>query len=118
VHSVVAVAVQHQVHTVAAQQPAQVTGEGVIDLAVWRQHHSMTVHLVNLTNPMMMKGPMRSVMPTGAQVVRLRTPDGATPDRVHLLVAAEDAEFRTAGEDLVIAVPRIHEHEVVAIDFA
>jgi len=27
----------------------------VLDVTVWRQEHSMTVHLVNLTNPMMMK---------------------------------------------------------------
>ena len=30
---------------------------------VWRQRDSMTVHLVNLTNPMMMKGPLREVFP-------------------------------------------------------
>jgi hypothetical protein len=33
----------------------QVTGPGVIDVAVWQQKQSMTVHLVNLNNPMMMK---------------------------------------------------------------
>ena len=38
-------------------QPVEVTGQGMLDVAVWRQANSMTVHLVNLTNPMMMKGP-------------------------------------------------------------
>ncbi len=32
-----------------------VEGPGVLDIAVWNQRQSMTVHLVNLTNPMMMK---------------------------------------------------------------
>jgi hypothetical protein len=32
--------------------------------------NSMTVHLVNLTNPMMMKGPVREVIPISSQQVR------------------------------------------------
>ena len=39
-------------------------------MTVWRQRASMTVHLVNLTNPMMMKGPLREVIPIGPQRVR------------------------------------------------
>ena len=41
---------------------------------VWRQRDSMTVHLVNLTNPMMMKGPLREVLPIGPLRVRVRMP--------------------------------------------
>ena len=47
--------------TWAANEPAPVTvtGPGVLDVAIWKQASSMTVHLVNLSNPMMMKGPIR-----------------------------------------------------------
>ncbi|MEO7144624.1 MAG: beta-galactosidase trimerization domain-containing protein, partial [Bryobacteraceae bacterium] len=38
------------------EPPVFVAGPGVLDITVWRQRDSMTVHLVNLTNPMMMKG--------------------------------------------------------------
>ena len=34
----------------------------------------MTVHLVNLTNPMMMKGPLREIIPVGPERVRIRLP--------------------------------------------
>ena len=44
------------------ERPATVTGPGVLDVTVWRQKESMTVHLVNLTNPMMMKGPIRELI--------------------------------------------------------
>ena len=44
-------------------RPVTVTGQGVLDVTVWQQAHSMTVHLVNLTNPMMMKGPVRELIP-------------------------------------------------------
>src|SRR6185503_17268528 len=35
-----------------------VIGPGVLDVTLWRQQNSITVHLVNLTNPMLMKGPI------------------------------------------------------------
>src|SRR5262249_39344309 len=35
--------------------PVRITGPGILDVTVWQQAGSMTVHLVNLTNPMMMK---------------------------------------------------------------
>ena len=47
----------------------------------------MTVHLVNLTNPMMMKGPLREMIPVGPERVRIRlspgirAPSSAAADR-------------------------------------
>src|SRR5687767_4920471 len=40
-----------------------VQAPGVIDVHMWKQEKSMTAHLVNLTNPMMMKGPYRELIP-------------------------------------------------------
>jgi hypothetical protein len=37
--------------------PVSVEGPGIFDVTIWRQQRCLTVHLVNLTNPMMMKGP-------------------------------------------------------------
>ena len=69
------------------EPPVTVTGPGVLDVTVWRQKNSMTVHLVNLTNPMMMKGPVRELIPVSEQQVRVRLPEGARPQRVQLLAA-------------------------------
>jgi hypothetical protein len=41
------------------EQPLAVQGRGVLDVSLWKQKSSITAHLVNLTNPMMMKGPIR-----------------------------------------------------------
>ena len=57
------------------EPPVQVTGPGVLDVTVWRQKASMTVHLVNLTNPMMMKGPFRELLPVGPQDVVVYMPE-------------------------------------------
>lgn len=95
--------------------PVTVTGTGVIDVTIWRQKNSMTVHLVNLTNPMMMKGPIREPIALGAQQVRVHLPN-LRAKSVRLLVAGIAPESRQAGEWLEVTVPSILEHEVVAID--
>ena len=98
------------------EPPVTVTGPGVVDVTVWRQRSSLTVHLVNLTNPMMMKGPVRELLPVGEQHVRVHLPDGASARRVALLVGGGSPPFRQRGAWLETAVPTILAHEVVAVD--
>jgi hypothetical protein len=93
-----------------------VTGPGVLDVTLWRQKDSLTVHLVNLTNPMMMKGPARELIPVGEQKVSLRLPDGARAKRVRLLAAEKTPHTARAGQVLTVTVPSILDHEVVAVD--
>jgi len=93
-----------------------VTGPGVLDVTVWRQRNSLTVHLVNLTNPMMMKGPVRELIPIGEQKVRVRLPEGWSPRKVHLLAAGKTLRFTRDGSQLTFTVPSILDHEVAAID--
>ncbi len=97
--------------------PAIVEGPGIVDVTVWRQRDSMTVHLVNLTNPMMMKGPLREVIPVGPQRVQIRLPDNVRPGKVQLLTAAKPLDYRLIGPVCELTVPSIDVHEVVAIDF-
>ena len=102
----------------ATSEPAPVTvsGPGVLDVTVWRQATSLTVHLVNLTNPMMMKGPVRDLLPVGQQQVRVRLPDGLKARSVRLLVADQTPQSQQTGEWLDVTVPSILAHEVVAVD--
>jgi hypothetical protein len=98
-------------------RPVEVAGPGVLDVTVWRQRDSMTVHLVNLTNPMMMKGPFRELLPVGPQRVRVRLPAGRGPKGVRLLVAGADVKAEQAGDILGLVVPSVLDHEVVAVTF-
>ena len=104
----------------ATDEPAivAVSGAGMLDVTVWRQKSSMTVHLVNLTNPMMMKGPVREIVPIGVQGVRVRLPDSGKPRRVQTLVDARARRFQVRDGYLHVDVPSIAIHEVVAIDLA
>ena len=96
--------------------PVSVSGVGVLDVTVCRQKNSMTVHLVNLTNPMIMKGPVRELIPVSEQQVRLQLPVGARVSRVHLLAANTKPQFTQRGQELHVIVPSILDHEVVAVD--
>ena len=96
--------------------PVTVAGPGVLDVTVWRQKDSLTVHLVNLTNPMMMKGPVRELLPVGEQRVRLRLPEGQRPRGVRLLVANRAPAARESGGGMEVIVPVVLAHEVIAVD--
>lgn len=97
--------------------PLEVAGKGVLDVAVWQQKDSVTAHLVNLTNPMMLKGPLREIIPISKQTVRIRFPkDGRRVSKAHLLVAGTEVPFREEDGAVVVEVPAIELHEVVALD--
>jgi hypothetical protein len=102
----------------AANEPAPVTveGQGTLDVTIWRQKESMTVFLVNLTNPMMMKGPIRELIPVGAQKVRIRLPQGRKAKKVHFLVGSATPRVQESNGWLTLTVPSILDHEVIAVD--
>jgi len=97
--------------------PVTVSGKGVLDIALWEHKDFMTVHLVNLTNPMMLKGPVREIISVSRQEVSLRVPPGRRVGRVHLLSAARGIPFQAMGERIEFAVPSIDLHEVAVVDF-
>lgn len=88
---------------------------GVVDVTVWRQKKSMTVHLVNLTNPMMMKGPFRNLIPVSAKV-SIEYPKDKKVTAVHLLMSGKTPAFENKNGSIVLNVPEISDHEIVALD--
>jgi hypothetical protein len=95
-----------------------VDGPGVLDVTMWKQKNSMTVHMVNLTNPMMMRPSFREMIPSPLQQVRLRLPEGRRVSKVQFLVAGTAPRTQIAGGVMTLTVPSIRDHEVIAIDFA
>ena len=97
-------------------QPLTVTGPGVVDVAYWRQANSLAAHVVNMNNPMMMKGPYRELIPAGPYTVSLAVPPGAKVGAVKLLESGMAAKTSRQGDRLVVEIPSIRLHEVVAVD--
>jgi len=94
-----------------------VAGPGVLDISVWQQDGATIVHLVNLTSPMMMKGPIRELIPIGPQRVSIRLPGGRKPREARLLVSKADPNFSESAGAVKLTVPTITDHEVVAVTY-
>jgi hypothetical protein len=98
------------------EPPVTVAGPGLFDVTAWGQKDALVVHLVNLTNAMAMKGPVREFVSVGPMTVRLRLPAGARARRVQLLVAGGTPQATEASGTVTVAVPSVRDHEVVAVD--
>jgi hypothetical protein len=101
-----------------ARSRVEVRGPGVLDIATREGGGKLSVHLVNLTNPMMMKGPIREIIPVGKQVVSVALPAGFTKASVRLLVSGVAPTISVGDGRVEIEVPEIVTNEVVLIDFA
>ena len=91
--------------------------KGIVDVAVWRQKESMTVHIVNMTNPMMMKGPFRDLFPVDATVT-VQIPENRQVTGVKLLFANQKPVYEIKGKRVSLHVPEITDHEIVAVDLS
>ena len=99
------------------EMPAvEVDGPGLLDVTAWRNANGITIHLVNMTNPMAMKGPYRDFFPVGPHTVRVRLPAGVAAKRARLLAADKEVAMERRGTTVSVTVPSIRDHEVVAIE--
>ena len=98
--------------------PLTVTGPGAVDVSYWRQAGSLTVHLVNLTNPMTMRGPMREILPIGPFEVSVALPPDVRVHGVRLLDSGQTVRGTRRGDRMAVIVPKIGLHEIVAFDLA
>ncbi len=107
-------------HWVRKETPLPVTveGDGLVEVTVWQQEHSITVHLVNLTNPNLFGGPVTNLIPLGEQRVEFVLPKGQIPKGVRLLRLGVTLPFDCQGERVQVTVPQLVDHEIVAVDFA
>lgn len=97
------------------QPRVEVEGPGILDIATREGDGKLAVHLVNLTNPMMMKGPIREIIPVGKQLVSVALPGRTATAR--LLVSGKLPVTRIGGGRIEIEVPEIATNEVVLIEF-
>ena len=65
-----------------------------------------------------MKGFIHETVPIGPLTVSLEIPAGARARQVRLLEAEQQAKSRQSGNRLIVEVPRVRLHEVIAVDLA
>jgi hypothetical protein len=92
-----------------------VDGPGLVDVAVHRGENEVAVALVNLTNPMAMRGAIRETLPLPPQTVSIAVPTDNLNAR--LLVAGVDVEPVIRDGRAEIAIPTAGLLEVVHLDW-
>jgi len=97
--------------------PLRMTGKGMFDATVWKQKDSMTVHLVNLTNPMAMRPQMHELIPSPPQSIEVDLPSGHKVTKVHSLATEKPVRHTLTGKTLKFQIDSVLDYEVVAIDF-
>ncbi|WP_196258994.1 alpha-amylase family protein [Pelagibacterium limicola] len=96
----------------------EVQGDAVLDVAVREGETGMAISLVNLSNPMMMKGPIRRITPVGEQRISVEIPAGRRFGSAQLLIAGQAAQANIFNGRVDIRVPGIELIEVVHVEWA
>ena len=92
-----------------------VKAPGLVETTIWRQKESMAVHLVNMTNPMMMKGPFRELIPVDAEV-SIKIPENVKVTGVRLPMRDEVPGYNQENGRVILKVSQIYDHEIIGID--
>lgn len=96
----------------------ELSGASVLDVAIRDNADERAVLLFNLTNPMMMKGPIREFYPVGEQTVSIAIPTGRQLASARLLVRGTTAAATVSQGRVTITVPDIDLLEVVHVVWA
>jgi len=91
----------------------RIDGKGIIDIAIYEKDDALVVFLVNLTNPMMMKGPLREVYPIGTQTLSVALPKGKRSAVAKMLVKGQECTCRIVGDRVEVEVPSVEAMETV-----
>ena len=95
----------------------ELEGRGIVDLSVRAGAGEVMVLVNNLTNPMMMKGPIREVHPIGPLTLSLAVPEGRSVGRVHLVSTGEDLPFTLSNGRVRATMGELATLEAIQVDW-
>lgn len=100
--------------TMNDRRSIKVAGQGYIDVTCWRDDQTLCVHIVNMTNPHAMRGPMREIFPVSHLDVSVRLPDGRR-GVARSLSSGATLESSENGEWLCVHLSEVLVHEAIVI---
>lgn len=95
-----------------------VTGEGVLDVHPNRAGDRIVIHMVNLTDPNMWKGPTERIVPVGPQTVRVSLAGVDRCRGVRLVRADREVAFERTGGAVSFEVPGVDAYESAVLDLS
>lgn len=96
----------------------EVDAKGVIDIALRKSEDRLVVLINNLTNPMMMKGPIREVFPIGPITLSIAIPQGRSVDQVRLGSTGESLRHQSADGRVKVTLAELATLDAVQVDWS
>ncbi|WP_338719407.1 alpha-amylase family protein [Devosia sp. XK-2] len=100
------------------QPEVEVDVKGIVDLAVRKGTDTTIVYINNLTNPMMMKGPIRDVFPVGPVVVSIEIPQGRSVSQVRLGTSGENLSYKLADGRVRVTLISLTTLDAIQVDWS
>lgn len=97
------------------ERPIVISGDGIAELFAWRTAPGYAVHILNYTNPNMLRGWFRESYPIRNQSVRLLLPDTASIAGVRALRSGSNLPHKQTGRTVEFTIPEIVDYEVVVL---
>ncbi len=95
--------------------PLKVKGKGLIDCHLYRQETRLILHLVNLTSAGTWRAPVHELIPVGPLRVKIKLPEGVSPESVRFLVREEPKKITNEKGWISFKVRSVLDHEVAVI---
>ncbi|OZM82100.1 alpha-amylase family protein [Pseudonocardia sp. MH-G8] len=90
-----------------------ISGPGLHDVAVHEGDGELAVCVVNLTNPMTMRGPVRELVPVGPLAISVALPPGCTGATARLLVAGAEPDVTVTNGRASVVLDSVELLEVL-----
>jgi Hypothetical glycosyl hydrolase 6 len=95
--------------------PVTIDGDGMIEAFAWQTDPGYALHILNYTNPNMMRGFVRQFYPIGPLKIAFDVMSGQRIQSVRALRAERALPFRQEGATVQVDVPSVTDYEVIAL---
>ncbi len=97
------------------KRPVTVTGDGMAELFAWRTEPGYAIHILNYTNPSMLRGWFRETYPIREQRVRMSLANSASVREVRALRSGKVLPHHASGDAVEFVVPEVRDYEIAAV---
>lgn len=95
--------------------PVRVEGEGIMELFAWETEPGFAIHILNYSNPNLMRAFARRFYPMGPLQVEFRVPKDNRISNARALRAGRNLSFQQTHEGVQFEVPSVEDYEVIAL---
>lgn len=91
-----------------------VEGKGLVEVLAWKTEAGFALHILNYTNPNMLRASIREYYPVGPLEVTFVAPTGIEIKNVRALRRGQDQQFKLEGGRIHFVVASVDDYEVIA----